>query len=186
MRLPYSIYILTIFFTSPLLYFPHSFEISSSHLPACMRHHPESVSFQSIDFLCCLEFWGLDLQSWTSLLFLLFVLTTIKKSITKILFTISVTPTNRFSGRMTDMELLSQNSGWSGVFWSSDPSFIEGGRRRGRQRMRSLDGITDSMDMSLSWWWTGRPGVLQSLGSQRVGQDWATELNWSLHSLSFW
>ena len=29
-----------------------------------------------------------------------------------------------------------------------------------------------------SWWWTGRPGVLQSLGSQRVGQDWATELSW--------
>ena len=29
-----------------------------------------------------------------------------------------------------------------------------------------------------SWWWTGRPGVLQSLGSQRVRHDWATELNW--------
>ena len=29
-----------------------------------------------------------------------------------------------------------------------------------------------------SWWWTGRPGVLQSMGSQRVGHDWATELNW--------
>ena len=29
-----------------------------------------------------------------------------------------------------------------------------------------------------SWWWTGTPGVLQSLGSQRVGHDWATELNW--------
>ena len=28
------------------------------------------------------------------------------------------------------------------------------------------------------WWWTGRPGVLQSLGSQRVGHDWATKLNW--------
>ena len=27
-----------------------------------------------------------------------------------------------------------------------------------------------------SWWWTGRPGVLQSMGSQRVGHDWATEL----------
>ena len=27
-------------------------------------------------------------------------------------------------------------------------------------------------------WWTGRPGVLQSTGSQRVGHDWATELNW--------
>ena len=30
-----------------------------------------------------------------------------------------------------------------------------------------------------SWWWTGKPGVLQSMGSQRVGYDWATELNWS-------
>ena len=31
---------------------------------------------------------------------------------------------------------------------------------------------------SRSWWWTGRPGVLQSLGSQRVTHNWATELNW--------
>ena len=29
-----------------------------------------------------------------------------------------------------------------------------------------------------SWWWTGRPGVLQFMGSQRVGHNWATELNW--------
>ena len=29
-----------------------------------------------------------------------------------------------------------------------------------------------------SWWWTGKPGVLQSMGSQGVGKDWATELNW--------
>ena len=28
------------------------------------------------------------------------------------------------------------------------------------------------------WWWTGRPGMLQFMGSQRVGYDWATELNW--------
>ena len=30
-----------------------------------------------------------------------------------------------------------------------------------------------------SWWWTGRPGVLQFTGSQRVGHDWTTELNWT-------
>ena len=37
-----------------------------------------------------------------------------------------------------------------------------------------------------SWWWTGRPDVLQSMGSQRVGHDWVTELNWTdRHSLYF-
>ena len=67
------------------------------------------------------------------------------------------------------------------------------GARRGWQRIRWLDGITDSVDMSWvssrSWWWTGRPGVLQSTGSQRVRHDWVTELNWTdgtgSHDLSF-
>ena len=60
---------------------------------------------------------------------------------------------------------------------------IGGRRRRGRQRMRWLDGITNSMHMSWgnsgSWWWTGRPGVLRFMRSQRVGHDWATDLNGS-------
>ena len=35
-----------------------------------------------------------------------------------------------------------------------------------------------------SWWWTGRPGMLWSMGSQRVRHDWATELNWTEPCLS--
>ena len=37
----------------------------------------------------------------------------------------------------------------------------------------------DGHEFGWSWWWTGRPGVLRFMGSQRVGHDWATELNWS-------
>ena len=45
--------------------------------------------------------------------------------------------------------------------------------------MASLTWWTWVWASSQSWWWTGKPGVLQSLGSQKVRHDWATELNWT-------
>ena len=58
---------------------------------------------------------------------------------------------------------------------------IEGGRRRGRQRMRcwmaSPTRWTWIWASSGSWRWTGKPGVLQSMGLWRVGHDWMSELN---------
>ena len=57
---------------------------------------------------------------------------------------------------------------------------IESKRRRGWQRMRWMASLTwwaGVWASSGSWWWTGKPGVLQSMGLQRVRHDW-TELNW--------
>ena len=36
---------------------------------------------------------------------------------------------------------------------------------------------------SRSWWWTGKPGVLQPTGSERVGHDWVTELSWTVSTI---
>ena len=55
----------------------------------------------------------------------------------------------------------------------------KGGDRGWAGWMASLTQWTWVWTSSGSWWRTGKPGVLQSMGSQRVGYDWATELNWT-------
>ena len=57
------------------------------------------------------------------------------------------------------------------------------GRKRGDDRgwdgwMASPTWWAQVWASSGSWWWTGKPAVLQSMGLQRVGHDWVTELNW--------
>ena len=55
----------------------------------------------------------------------------------------------------------------------------EGDNRGWDGCMASLTHWTWVWVNSRRWWWTGRPGVLRFMGSQRVGHDWATELNWT-------
>ena len=65
------------------------------------------------------------------------------------------------------------------------------GRRRGDDRgwdgwMASPTQSTWVWVNSWSWWWTGKSGVLQFMGSQRVRHDWTTDLNWELFCLWIW
>ena len=70
--------------------------------------------------------------------------------------------------------------------WLKRPWFCERLKegRKGDDRgwdvwMASLTQWTWVWVTSSSWWWTGRPGVLQFVGLQRVRHDWVTELNWT-------
>ena len=70
---------------------------------------------------------------------------------------------------------------WKRVWcWDGLGAGGEGDDRGWDGWMASLTRQTWVWVNSGSWWWTGRPGVLQSMGSQRVGHDWVTELNWCI------
>ena len=68
---------------------------------------------------------------------------------------------------------------WERVKWG------EGDNRRWDGWMAIPTWWTWVWASSGSWWWTGKPGVLQSMGSQRVGHNWETELNWTREEKSF-
>ena len=62
---------------------------------------------------------------------------------------------------------------WSRV----DPRYCVSGIQQWFRYKYDLDSFSISVN-SGSWWWTGRPGMLRFMGSQRVGHDWATDLIW--------
>ena len=130
------------------------------------------------------ECWRIDafeLWYWRRLLRVLWTARRSNQSILK-----EISPGCSLEGLMLKLKLQ-----YSGHLMQRTDSFektlmlgkIEGGKRRDN---RGWDGWMASPTQwtwvwvdSGSWWWTGRPGVLQSMGSQRVGHNWATELNWT-------
>ena len=77
----------------------------------------------------------------------------------------------------------------SWLIWK-DPDAGKDWKAGGEGDDRGWDGLMASPTQwtwlwvnSGNWWWTGRPGVLQSMGLQRVVHDWATEVNWTECSL---
>ena len=153
---------------------PHSqrCSFSSSHVWIWELEHKKSWALKNWCFWTVVLEKTLKRVPWTA-----------RKSNQSILKEIS--PEYSLEGLM--LKLKPQYSGH--LMWRNDSlertlmlGKIEGGRRRGD---RGWDGWMASRTQrtwvwvsSGSWWWTGRPGVLQSTGSQRVGQDWATEPNW--------
>ena len=81
-----------------------------------------------------------------------------------------------FFGRNDAKELTHWKRLWC---WEGLGAGGEGDDRGWDGWMASLTQWTWVWVNSGSWWWTGRPGVLWFMGSQRVGHDWATDLIWS-------
>ena len=76
--------------------------------------------------------------------------------------------------------LMEELTHWKSLWcWEGLGAGGEGDNRGWDGWMASLTGWTWVWVNSRSWWWTGRPGVLWFMGSQRVGHDWVTDLIWS-------
>ena len=134
----------------------------------------EKVECRKIDAfkLCC----------WRKLLRVLWTARRSKQSILKI------NPGCSLEGLMLKMKL----QYFGHLMWRADsfgrPTCWERLRAREEGDNRAWDGWMASLTQwtwvwvnSRSWWWTEKPGMLWFTGSQRVGHDWVTELNWTLN-----
>ena len=146
-----------------------SYGFSSRHVWVCEMDYKESWEPKN---------WCFELWCWRRLLRVPWTARRSNQSILK-----EINPEYSMEGLMRKVKL----QYFGHLMWRTD-SFektlmlgkIEGGRIRRWERMRWLDGNTNPWTQvwasSVSWWWLGKPWLLQSMGSQRVGQDWG--LTW--------
>ena len=124
------------------------------------------------------EYWRIDafeLWCWRRLLRVPWTARRSNQTILK-----EISPGCSLEGMMLKLKLQYFGHFMRRVDWLEKTLMLGGiGGRRRDSRMASPTRWTWVWVNSGSWWWTGRPGVLQFLGSQRVGHDWATELNWT-------
>ena len=128
----------------------------------------------------CWRIDGFELRCWRRLLRVPWIARRSNQFILK-----EISPEYSLEGLMLKLKL----QYFGHLMWRTD-SFvkplmlekIEGGRR-GQRGWDSWMALPTQWIWvwinSGSWWWTARPGMLQSMGLQRVGQDWVTELNWT-------
>ena len=130
------------------------------------------------------EHWRIDafeLWCWRRLLRVLWIARRSNQCILK-----EISPEYSLEGLMLKLKLQSFGHLMWRTHWKR-PCCWERLKAGGKGEVRGWDGWMASPTQwtwvwvySRSWWWTGRPGMLQSMESQRVGHDWATELNWRL------
>ena len=90
-----------------------------------------------------------------------------------------ITPDYSLEGLMLKLQYFGHLMWTANWCWKRLRAAGEGGNSRWNGWMASSTQWTRVWANSRSRWWTGRPGVLRFMGSQRVRQDWATELNWT-------
>ena len=93
-------------------------------------------------------------------------------------------PFSRGSSQSTDQTQVSHIAGRFFTSWATREA--QRLKAKGEEGDRRLDGWMASPTQWTwiwvnfrSWWWAGKPGVLQSMGSQRIGHEWGTQLNWT-------
>ena len=131
------------------------------------------------------ECWRIDafeLWCWRRLLRVSWTARRSNQSILK-----EISPEYSLEGLMLKLKLITLATWCKELTHWKTPWCWEGLKARGEGDNRGWDGWMASMTQwtwvwvnSGSWWWTGRPGVLQSMGFRRVRHNWVTELNWNI------